>query len=234
MSEWRSMNQRCAAISQASDIRKSGGKGFLHGRTYHGVSRLLHQVEVLLQSLHRLLVVGERRVGAKEVGVLLAKLVVAGSLRIAHVERLLLALAHRRHRRHRAPSARRVAALGPGREPLKGQQDGCPATAAATAAAREPGSNLRHVAMRTGEVCSHAAACSAADLSRSRAHNGRPPPPAPGGGAMKTYAQKQAEAKAKQMDEYSAPVGFAGAELTEDEKYVIENKGTEAAVRDGR
>jgi hypothetical protein len=51
---------------------------------------------------------------------------------------------------------------------------------------------------------------------------------------MKTYAQKQAEAKAKQMDEYSAPVGFAGAELTEDEKYVIENKGTEAAVRDGR
>ena len=49
---------------------------------------------------------------------------------------------------------------------------------------------------------------------------------------MKTYAQKEAEKKAAMMDQYSAPAEFAssaGHELTKDEKYVIESKGTEPA-----
>ena len=40
----------------------------------------------------------------------------------------------------------------------------------------------------------------------------------------------KAEEKAKLMDDYSAPSDFAGAaELTEEEKHIIERKGTEAA-----
>ena len=47
-----------------------------------------------------------------------------------------------------------------------------------------------------------------------------------------TYAEKKKAEAAKLEDDYAAPAGFAaGAEhaLTEDEKHVIENKGTEAA-----
>lgn len=45
-----------------------------------------------------------------------------------------------------------------------------------------------------------------------------------------TYAQKKKAEEAAKMDEYAAPADFAsGVVLTEDEKYVIENKGTEAA-----
>ena len=59
-----------------------------------------------------------------------------------------------------------------------------------------------------------------------------PPPPPPPGGGGKTYAEKKAEEAAKLLDEYAAPADFAKAPehaLTEDEKYVIENKGTERA-----
>jgi len=58
-----------------------------------------------------------------------------------------------------------------------------------------------------------------------------PPPPPPPGAAVKTYAQLQAEKATALMDDYAAPAEFAasGHELTADEKYVIEQKGTEAA-----
>jgi len=49
-------------------------------------------------------------------------------------------------------------------------------------------------------------------------------------GASKTYAQKQAEAKAKMMDEFAETADFAkaaGHALTPEERYVIEQKGTE-------
>ena len=47
-----------------------------------------------------------------------------------------------------------------------------------------------------------------------------------------TYAEKKKAEAAKLEDDYAAPAGFAADPahaLTEDEKYVIENKGTEAA-----
>ena len=69
---------------------------------------------------------------------------------------------------------------------------------------------------------------------------GPPPPPiaplAPGGGGTKTYKQRKAEEAAKETArkevEYAAPADFAqaaGHALTDAEKYVLEQKGTEAA-----
>ena len=49
---------------------------------------------------------------------------------------------------------------------------------------------------------------------------------------QKTYAQKKADAEAAKMEEFSVTPDFAraaGHALTAEEKYVIENKGTEQA-----
>jgi methionine-R-sulfoxide reductase len=66
---------------------------------------------------------------------------------------------------------------------------------------------------------------------------GPPPLPlAPGGGGTKTYKQRKAEEAARETArkelEYAAPADFAmaaGHALTDAEKYVLEQKGTEAA-----
>ena len=58
------------------------------------------------------------------------------------------------------------------------------------------------------------------------------PPALPAAGAAKTYAQKQAEAEEKKMDDYSALPNFASDashKLTDEEAYILERKGTEAA-----
>lgn len=58
------------------------------------------------------------------------------------------------------------------------------------------------------------------------------PPALPAAGAAKTYAQKQAEAEQKKMDDYSALPNFASDashKLTDEEAYILERKGTEAA-----